>query len=32
MSIRFAQHYSERFPWGSLAVLCVYFSTLTAFA
>jgi hypothetical protein len=30
--MRFSSYYSERFPWGSLAVLGLYFSTLTAFA
>ena len=30
--MRFGSYYSERFPWGSLAVLGLYFTTLTAFA
>lgn len=30
--MRFSSYYSERFPWGSLAVLGLYFTTLTAFA
>lgn len=30
--MRFGNQYSERFPWGSLAVLGLYFTTLTAFA
>lgn len=28
----FRTYYSERFPWGSIAVLGLYFTTLTAFA
>lgn len=30
--MRIQTYYSERFPWGSLAVLGLYFVTLTAFA
>jgi hypothetical protein len=30
--MRFRSYYSERFPWGSLAVLGLYFSTLSYIA
>ena len=30
--MRYGSYYSDRFPWGSLAVLGLYFGTLTAFA
>jgi len=30
--MRLSGYYSERFPWGSLAVLGLYLGTLTAFA
>jgi hypothetical protein len=30
--MRFSSYYSERFPWGSLATLGLYFSTLAALA
>ena len=30
--MRFSGYYSERFPWGSLAMLGLYFSTLTVLA
>jgi len=30
--MRYTSYAAERFPWGSLATLCVYLSTLTMIA